>query len=145
MVDFSTLLRTPAGHAKKPGALPVDSYPAVIKSWEVGDNNKNKTPYVRFVIGLTDWPDGVSEEERQDNGEAIDLSKRQMRRDYYLTDDARWRLEELLAGCGLTLEGSTYEELLPQMVGMSVVVEVQQYINQQNNDIGNQVGKISPT
>src|SRR5260221_4712227 len=137
MVDFSTLLRKPAGEAKKPPALPIGDYPGVIKSYELGDQNKNKTPYVRFHVGLLGWADSIPESERQAD---LDLSKRQMRRDYFLTEDALWRLDEFLRSIGVKLEGRSYEEALPDAIGASILAEVQQYINQTNSEVGNQIG-----
>ena len=143
MPDFSTLLRKPAGEAKKPPALPAGDYPAVIKSHEVGDQNKNRTPYVRFHVGLTGFPDSVSDDERKGaDGSPIDLSKKQLRRDYFLTEDALWRLDEFIRSCGVESNGRSYEEVLPELVGASVLAEVQQYMNQSNNEIGNQIGKL---
>lgn len=138
MPDFSTLLKKPAGEAKKPPALPAADYPGVVKSFEYGDNNKNKTPYVRFSIGLTGLAEGVDPSEL----EGVDLSKRALRRDYYLTDDALWRLDEFIRSCGVEPSGKSYEEIIPALVGAQVMVEVQQYLNQTNNEIGNQVGKL---
>lgn len=139
MVDFSALLRKPAGEAKKPPALPAGDYPnGVLKGYEIGDNNKNKTPYVRFTVGLSEFPESVD----QSDVEGIDLSKRQFRKDYFLTDDALWRLDDLIRSLGIDPQGRAYEEVLPECVGQPVTVEVQQYMNQQTNDIGNQVGKM---
>lgn len=139
MVDFSSLLKKPAGEAKKPPALEAGDYPGIIKSFEVGDNNKNKTPYVRFSLGLTGWP---GEPQLNESGEAIDLSSKQLRRDFYLTDDALWRLDEFLRSIGIEPKGRTYDEVLPETVGSPVTVEVQQYLNQSTGDIGNQVGNL---
>jgi hypothetical protein len=137
MPDFSQLLRKPAGVAKKPPALPAGDYSGIIKSWEVGDNNKNKTPYVRFNLVLTAPPDDVELEP------GTDLSKKPLRRDYYLTDDALWRLDDFIRSCGIEPNEEVYEEVMPQMVGLPVTVEVQQYINQSTSEIGNQVGKLT--
>jgi len=146
MVDFSTLLRKPAGQAPKPKALPPGDYTGAIAKFEVGDNNKNKTPYVRFFLNLTGWPDSVDEADRTQDGPSgshpIELGKRQLRRDFFLTDDALWRLDELLRSCGIDPSGRSYEECLPEAAGAQVVVEVQQYMNQTSGEIGNQVGKV---
>jgi hypothetical protein len=138
MVDFTQLLRKPAGEAKKPPPLPAGDYPAIIKSFELGDNNKNKTPYVRFQIGLMDFPGTVDQADRAD----IDLSKRQMRRDYYLTEDALWRLDELIRGAGVA-PGRSYEETLPEMVGLQLVASVKQEMNQQTNEVFATIDKLT--
>lgn len=144
MPDFSSLLRKPAGEAKKPQALPVGSYSGVVKSFEVGDNNKNKTPYVRFHLALTDWPENVDDADRSDeSGSLIDLSKRQLRRDYYLTDDALFRLDDFLRSVGIELANRSYEETVPEAVGAAVLIDVQQYVNQTNGELGNQVGSLA--
>lgn len=136
-VDLGSLLKKPAGQAKKPPALDAANYPGVLKSFEVGNQNKNQTPYVRFHVGITGWGEGV--EPQAD----VDLSKRQMRRDYFLTDDALWRLDEFIRSCGIEANGRSYEEVCPELIGHPVTVEVQQYMNQTSNEIGNQIGKMT--
>lgn len=142
MPDFSQLLKKPAGEHKKPPALPAGQYTGIIKSYEIGDQNKNHTPYVRFQVGLTGWPDSVDESERSTDGTAIDLSKKQLRKDFFFTDDALWRLDDFIKSCGVDASGRAYEEVLPEIIGLPVVVEVQQYMNQTNSEIGNQVGML---
>jgi hypothetical protein len=144
MVDFTSLLKKPAGEASKPKALEAGDYPGIIKSFEVGDNNKNKTPYVRFLVGITDWAETVSEEDKTNtDGSPVDLSKRQLRRDYYLTDDALWRLDDFIKSCGVEAHGRAYDEVLPELIGAQVMVQVQQYVNQQSMEVGNQVGSLT--
>ena len=138
MVDFSTLLRKLAGEAKKPPTMPAGDYPAVIKAFETGDNNKNKTPYVRFQLGFQGFPPDVEQEDI----DGIDLSKRQMRADYYLTEDAMWRLDELLRTMGLDMTGKSYEEILREAVGQEITAVVVQGLNQQTNEIYASVSKV---
>lgn len=141
MVDFKHLLKRPADEIKKPAALPAGDYPGVIKSFEFGDNNKNKTPYVRFHVGLMGWPDDVDESDRRSDGKPIDLAKKPMSRDYFLTDDALWRLTTLIESTGTALTGRELEELIPEMVGQHVLVSVTQYMRK-DNDIGHQIGEM---
>lgn|SRR5215510_1842712 len=151
MVDFSQLLKKPAGEAKRPPTLPVGDYPAVIKGYEVGDSNRNKTPYFRFPIVLQDWPKDSSDEwtvvDHEGNASLankadVDLSKRSMRMDFYVTDDALWRFDDFVRSCGINPAGRPYEEILPELVGQPVLAEVQQYLNQQTNETGNQIRKL---
>jgi hypothetical protein len=119
---FAALLRQPAGEAKAPEALPVSSlYPGVVRSFEYGNANKNKTPYIRFQVGLTGWAEDV---------EAIpglDITKRTFRRDVYMTPDSMHRIDTMLASFGLELSGRSYEEVIPEMVGQHVHADIQQY------------------
>lgn len=142
MVDFSQLLRKPAGEAKKPQALPIGDYPGVIKSWTPVEapQGKDYKLIIRFMVGLTGWPEDVEHEDTLQEGEAIDLSKRQLRRDFY--DNRLDIVDDLIRSCGIDMTGKTYEEVFPEMIGAGITVEVQQYINKTSGDIGNQIGKL---
>lgn len=147
MPDFTAWLSRPAGKAVRPPALPVENYPGKIQSYEYGDNNTNKTPYVRYQLSLTDWPDSIPEEkrffkDREGNLVPINLQRVRLRRDFFLTDDALWRLDEFLRSCDVDPDGHEYGEVCPQVIGCDVTVEVQQYLNQNTNEIGNQVGRV---
>ena len=145
MVDFSGLLKAPAGQASRPKPLPVGNYPGIIKSFsmEAAPAGKDYTAMVRFQVGLLDWPElGVSEEDKvqtQPDGSSrqIDLSKRQLRKDFY--DNSLFRLDDFIKSCSVEINGRTYEEVLPELIGARVVVGVEQYLNQQTNDLGNQI------
>lgn len=148
MPDFSTLLKKPAGQAKRPQVLAPGNYPGVIKGFELKEAppGKDYSMIVRFHIGLTDWPDNLSEEDKMqptDGGTAttIDLSKRQLRRDFY--DNGLYRLDDFIRSCGVESNGRSYEEVLPELRGAAVVVEVQQYMNQSTNELGNQIGNMT--
>lgn len=141
MPDFRDLLKKPAGEAKKPPALRAGNYPGVVKSFEYGDNNKNKTPYVRFQLGAT----GPAETVEPSEYDGIDLSKKQFRKDFYLTDDAWWRLDAFLRSVGIEPKGRTYEECIPEVVGCDVLIEVQQEMNQTTNEIFNKTEAVKGT
>lgn len=147
MPDFTAWLSRPAGKAVRQPALPAENYPGKIQSYEYGDNNTNKTPYVRYQLSLTDWPDSIAEEkryfkDRDGNAIPVNLSRVRLRRDFFLTDDALWRLDEFLRSCDVDPEGSDYGEVCPQVIGCDVTVEVQHYLNPRTNEITNQVGRV---
>ena len=141
MPDFGTLLRKPAGQAPKPVALESGNYPGRVKSFEPGNQNKNKTPYIRFHVAITDWPEGA-EPQTNDKGEVLDLSKRQFRRDFYLTDDSLSRLDDFLSSLGIELTDRSYEECLPETLGQEVLVEITQYMRE-DGSVGDQVNRLS--
>lgn len=159
MPDFSALLRKPAGEAKRPPLLPGGDYMGVVKSFEMGESSQKKTPFVRFNVVLQDWPTSAPQEWQvpgpdgksmvQISRSDVDLSKRQMRRDFFFTEDALYRLDEFLRSCGISVEGRTYEEALPDVVGATVVAEVQQQMSQREgataDDMFNQIGRLSGT
>lgn len=135
MPDFGKM-RTVAGQAKKPPVLPIGDYPGIIKSFEMA-KAKTGTEILRFHVGLMGWPVGA------EPIEGIDLSKRQMRKDYYLTDDALWRTDEFFRAMGVVFDGvKTYEELAPSLVGGNVLAAVQQYLNETTGEPGNNIDKL---
>ena len=156
MPDFSKLYKRPAGVAKRPTALPVsqgEDYPGIVKSFELVEPRPGGRPVeyetiIRFHVGLTGWPDGVAPEDRMEDdpmhpGEQreIDLSRRQLRRDFY--DNSLYRLDEFLASLGIEQSGRKYEEVLPEAIGKEVLVEVQQYLNQTSGEVGTQIGRMT--
>ena len=141
--SFSSLLNKPAGEAPRPKALPIADYPGVIKTWEAGDSNKNKTPYIRFGIVLTGWPDTVDQAERQaEDGSAIDISKRTYRSDFYMTEDAQYRLDDLIRASDIDPSGQSYNAVLPHLVGKPVIVSMGQRFIEDTGETINQVNRV---
>ena len=135
-VSFSSLLKKPIAEAKKPPPLPAGTYQGIVAKYETGDNNKNKTPYVRIFVNLTEWPEDVHEQDK----EGIELSKKQQRTDFYLTEDSIYRLAEFIHSCGV--KAQDFEEALPQIIGSTVLIEITQTMNQETSEIYNQVKKM---
>jgi hypothetical protein len=141
---FSDLLKRPSGEGKRPSALPVGSYPGIVRKWESGeglpyDKGDVKTPFVRFFLGFT----GTPEDADPADFEGIDVSKRQVRKEFELTDERIYQLDEFIASCGVSL-GRAYEEILPEVVGAPVLVEMKQRMGK-DNEIYDQVGKVTGT
>lgn len=151
--NFSSMLRKPAGQAKKPDALPVGDYPGIVKSYEVHDKNKNKTVQVDYQVAYLGWPESVSDDQRvvtSDDGtqRSIDLSKRQSRKAFYIFNqdgseaDDLWKLDEFLRSCGIEPKGRSYEELIPEAVGKRVIAPVTQKYDEGKNETFNNIGKL---
>jgi hypothetical protein len=128
-VDFAKLLSKPLDDVKKPPAWPAGTYLGSVTKFEFGDNNTNKTPYARFIIKVTAPGPGLEAHEL----EGIDFTKgREFRRDFYLTEEADWRLKALIESCGIPTTGRTFAETVPEMVGAQVQVDVVQQNSQKN-------------
>lgn len=142
MPNFAELLNKPSGQAKKPPVLDAGMYPVVIKGHEMDESSNKKTPFIRFNLGVLGWPDGA-EPQTDDEGKALDLSKKTLRRDFFLTDDAMWRLDEFLRDeLGLTLEGRPYTEVLLETTGAQCLADVRQGFNQNTNALFNEVAAL---
>lgn len=141
MADFAQFLQSNSGMSVKPAPLPPGDYQGIIKNWETGDANKNKTPYIRMHLAFTGWPETVGEAQRnQSDGSPIDLGSIQRSRDFFTTPNSLFRLDALLESCGIpTGEGHPYEEALPQLIGAPVLIEVGQRPTQDNKSFVDEI------
>lgn len=148
-INMQELLKKPAGKAVKIPPLPIGNFQGKIKSYEYRKApSEDKSPAVRFGLVPTGWPENITEDEKSYlDGEGVshvvDLTKKSLRRDFYLSDNALVYLDEFLRSCGLDLSTMTYEEAIPKVVGRDVVFEVKQYVNQTTSEIGNDVGRVT--
>jgi len=150
--DPTSLLRPSAKATLPPPCIPADLYPGVIKSYEIAQSS-NGNPLLRLPVGLLDWPDSISAEDRvqkTEDGDSIpiDLGRKQMRKDFFLTPAAYFRLENFLVAMGFDIEtdaegNKDYETPVSQLIGKKVNVEVQRILNRQNEFI-NVVGELLP-
>ncbi len=128
-VDFAKLLSKPLDDVKKPPPWPAGTYLGHISKHEFGDDNTNKTPYARLYIKVTSAGPGLEPSEL----EGIDLQKgREFRKDYYLTDEADWRLKEFLESCGVSTTGRTFAETVPELLNAQVQIEIIQQNSRRN-------------
>ncbi len=148
MVDFASLLKAPAGQSPKPKPLYPGNYPGIVTKFETlpAPAGKNYALIIRFHLKPIAWAEGIPEEEKvaaQPGGGTlpIDLSKRQLRRDFY--DTSMYRLDEFIRSIGIEPNGRSYEEVLPDCNGAQVMMEVKQYISNTTGEPGNEVGNLA--
>ena len=91
MPDFNALLdadptsfETPADSYRKASTW------SLLKGSEFGKSSQKQTPYVRFHYNVLQALDSVPQEALAD----MDLNKAKMRDDFYITEDAMFRLRE---------------------------------------------------
>lgn len=139
-VDFAKLLSKPLDDVKKPPAWPAGTYLGVVSKYEFGDQNQNKTPYARFHIKITGPGPGLEESEL----EGIDLTKgREFRKDFYLTEEADWRLKAFIESLGVPTQGRTFAETVPECANGQVQVEIVQQNSTRNaEELVNFLGEV---
>lgn len=138
-VDFRTLLQTPMDTIEKPKPLPAGTYHGVVARHEFGESSQKKTPYVRF------WLQPLSAADDVDPAmlEGVDLSKKLLRRDYFLTTDALFRLKAFLDSVGVNTTGRSLGEAIPDSTNARVLMQVTQRTadnGDQFNDVGDLKG-----
>ena len=153
MADPVSLLRPSAKATMAPPVIPADIYPGVIKTYEI-NQSANGNPLLRLPVGLIGWPDTIPEEERfqvAPDGERIpiDLSRKQLRKDFFLTPAAYFRLENFLVAMGYTIQtdaagNKDFETPVADLSGRKVGVEVQRILSTRSNEFINVVGELVP-
>jgi hypothetical protein len=124
-VNFNDLLSRPVDSAKKPPTKPAGTYSATIQGYKFDVSPKQKTPFVRFTLNnLSPGEDIPPENCRDEDGNPIDFSKWTPTRDFYLTDDAIYRLKDLLQSLGIPTDGRSFGETIPETKGMPVMIQV---------------------
>ena len=127
-VDFKSLLSKPLDDVKAPVPLPAGTYYGIIKEYKFDESKEKKTPFIRFTVQLTGAGDDVEPSEVAE----IDWSKKQLRKDFYLTEDALFRFKKFLESLGIETVGKSFDSLIPETQGANVLVEVTQRPNTQN-------------
>lgn len=120
MANFSDLLSKPLDDVARPPALPAGTYYGAIKNYELLESSEKKTPFVRFNCSISHAGDEVDPSDLV----GIDLNKKSLRVDFYLTPDAEWRLKEFLEALGFDTKGRTFASILPDTVNSPIMMDV---------------------
>lgn len=147
MTDFSKLYNRPASGQTKPKVLPIGDYQGIITKFEPAFQPKFKPPvyqtkvFVR-ITGLPEGADPSSEDYNTAVGSVLSRDYDHMNED---GSDAKnlYKLNALLESCGITPSGANYTELLPQLVGKSVLFNLSQYNDDDGSPAGNRIKKMA--
>jgi hypothetical protein len=120
-VDFRSLLSTPVESAERPKPRPAGTYTGIIERFQFDKSKQKLTPFVRFTVAAVSPGDGIDQQALQEAGP---IDKWKPHRDYYLTNDALYRLRELIESCGINPSGRTFNETIPELKGKPVVMQI---------------------
>jgi hypothetical protein len=131
MTNFAEILSRRPEDQERPKPFPAGTYTALVLRHETGETSKKQTPYVRFYFQAVEAHDDVDQEALAE----IDMQKKTLRDDFYLTDDALYRLSEFLETLGIEMSGRTFAECLPETINQAITITVSHSINQQDPSI----------
>lgn len=135
---FRQLLAQTTDSVERPRALAGGTYLGTIKSTEFGVSRQKQTPFLRVLLTPTeeteDVPTGANEN--------IDLSKRELRRDYYITPTALYRISDMLDQVLGSTTGRSFDERIPELRGASVMFKVTQRENEDGTETYNDIVSI---
>ena len=135
---FRSLLAKPMDEVKRPPTWPAGTYHGIVKSQEFGTSKLKKTPYARYHLGIL----SAGEDIDPDSLEGIDLSKRDLTKDYYLTEDSIYRIKEFLESCGVNTTGRALGECIPEALHSRVLITVTQSTTDDGKGMRNEIGDV---
>jgi len=119
--NFRALLEKPLDNIERPKPIPAGTWYGQISKYDFGESREKKTPYLEIETRLQRPGDDIDQLEL----EGIDISKlRSMRTNFYLTDDALYRLKDFMESCGVQTAGRTIMEALPDIMSAEVICSV---------------------
>jgi len=121
--DFNSLLQVNADDVKAPPRPPQGTWKALITKYEFGKSQKKNTPFVKFhFTGFEPQADIP-----QDQLLGVELHKLKLSDDFYLTEDAMYRLVGFLKDCvGVPSGGRKVSEMIPDAVNQPIMFYVTQ-------------------
>jgi len=148
--NFRTLLSKPVDSVKRPPVLPAGTYYGSISEYKFTESknvNKEtgaKTPMLAVTIkGLSPGED-VDQADLKDpaDGTPIDMSKKYFIHNFILTENALFRLKEFQEQAGMSTAGRSFEETIPEMKGMPVVLSIVQRPTEDGQNLRNEIAEI---
>lgn len=131
-LDFSKLLSKPLDDVKRPPALPAGTYFGQIAKYEFKESRfedretGTKPAIVEFTIRMARADDSIAELLKDDAGQTIDVSKRQVTREMPLDGPNTYVTKSFIEGLGITTAGRTFGDTIPEVLHAEVMFEVTQ-------------------
>lgn len=136
MVDFTSLLDKPVDEIERPKPIPAGTYKAVVVRHEFGESNRKQTPYCRYYFRPFEPMDDIDTDQFEEFGGMEKLQNKELREDFWLTDEAMFRLRSFLENAiGLKGEGRSLGEVIPEADSQEVLISV----THRTSDDGEQV------
>jgi hypothetical protein len=135
---FRELLGQATDAVERPRPIADGHYLGSIASHEFGLSRQKQTPYVRFIINLEQETDDVP---TGANG-GIDISRREIRKDYFITPTALYRLSDMLNAVLGKETGRTFDERIPETRGARVMLGVGHRDNDDGTETYNEISTI---
>lgn len=139
-IDVRSLLQTPDSEIKRPKPLPNGHYFGSVTTYGFDTaKNENKTPFCRVNFKLEGPGDDVDEDEVSD----IDFSRRELRKDFFVTPDALYRLRDFVNALIGEDPSRLLDDKLPDIKGQRVLIQVTSRTDRNDPEIVyNDVGKV---
>jgi hypothetical protein len=132
------LAATTSETVERPRALAAGHYLGEIKSHEFGLSSQKKTPFVRFIL----VPESETNDVTASANDGIDFAKKELRKDFYITPTALYRLTDMLDAVLGPQMGRACDERIPETRGVKVMFAVTTRDNEDGTETYNDVGNV---
>lgn len=141
--DFTNLLKQKPSEAPRPVSCPAGVYHAVLGKQSFGKNRfEPNINTVRYEVKLTAPTEAINQDELVGaDGQPIDLSKVRLIKEFDITSERLYILNDFFESLGLD-PSKPLEELIPEAVGAAVLAEVTAKASEDGKDFFNNVKKV---
>lgn len=145
-MNLASLLNTNASEVKRPIPFNDGTYFGTIASYKFIESALKKTPGVEYTVTLSHAHEDTDLTGYDENNEEVNLDPagKNFRTTYYLTENSLFMLKDFIKSLGIEVEGRTLGELIPQVVGQPVTVDLVKTPNKDNTGFFNQINKLAP-
>ncbi len=147
--SFSSILDTPRSEIERPRPMPVGQYICVIQGQPRFDKStKKQTEFVEFTLKFNEAVE-VNEDaletwlEKPDGSKKL-LQEQTIKSTYYLTESAKWRLNEFLTHCGIEENGESLAQAIAETPGKAVMVTIKHEPSQDGSAVFARVTDTAP-
>ena len=124
--NFASILNESPDHVERPKPLPVGTYLCTVGAPEAGESSKKKTPFLKFPLKPLAALEDVDDEALQEVG---GIEDKNLSITFYITELAKYQLDEFHANCGLDLKkckatGLTRADRNDEVVNTQVLAQV---------------------
>jgi hypothetical protein len=136
--DLNSLLSKPLDSFTPPPTLPAGTWKGIIGPYSYDKSAKKKTDFVRYLLNITGPGDDIDEGDL----EGVEWNGKQLKKDFYLTQDALFRLTDFISSLGIEILGRSVTEMIPEAVGIPVLITVTEDDSEDGKTKYNNVGLV---
>lgn len=136
--NFNAILSKQVEEVERPKPLPVGTYLFNIVRHEFGESQQKKTPYVRFICKPMMAQDDVDKSMLPENWQS-----KEFRQDFYLTDEAMFRLRDFLETIQVSVSGRTFAAAIPDTTNRQFLGTVTHTIGKDGKSVYAEIGNVA--
>lgn len=136
--SFRELLSQATDQVERPRAIADGHYIGNISNFEFGQSRQKQTPFLRIFL----QPQEETQDVEAGANTGIDLTRKELRKDYYITPDALYRLSDMLDAVLGKETGRSFDERIPDLRNARVMFAVGHRNSEDGTETFNEIGAV---